>query len=104
MLISSGKGHDITYQILSADDATGSAQWVATYTFSKTGRKVINRIQANFVFANGKIARHRNSFDYYKWARQALGLKGLVLGWSTFLRKKIQQTASGQPEKNNAEK
>ncbi len=87
MLITSGKCLDITYQILSADDATGSAQWVATYTYSKTGRKVINRIQEIFVFANGKIAR------------QAQGLKGLLLGWSTFLRKKVQQTARGQRKK-----
>ena len=27
-----------------ADDTTGSAHWIATYTFSQTGRKVVNDV------------------------------------------------------------
>ena len=47
----------------------------------KTGRKVLNRIDAEFVFRAGKIARHTDSFDLWAWAGMALGLKGRLLGW-----------------------
>jgi hypothetical protein len=54
---------------------------------------VINKIKANFVFENGKIKEHKDSFDFYKWAKQALGFKGLLLGWTSFLHNKVKQQA-----------
>jgi ketosteroid isomerase-like protein len=99
MLVSAGKDLDLTYHVLYANETVGIAQWVATYTFSKTGRKVVNRIQASFSFKDGKIIQHRDNFDFYKWAKQALGFKGFLLGWSSFLRKKVQQTARYSLEK-----
>lgn len=32
----------------------------------------------------------------WKWSRQAVGLPGLLLGWSPFLKKKIQVEARMQ--------
>ncbi len=93
MLIKSGRDLVITYQIGHFSGNIGTADWVATYTFSQTGRKVVNRVHATFVLENGKIVDHRDQFDFWKWARQALGLPGLLLGWSGFLRKKVQQKA-----------
>jgi ketosteroid isomerase-like protein len=79
-----------------ADDATGTAHWRATYTFSRTGRAVVNDIHARFRFANGLIVEHHDSFDFYRWARQALGTSGLLLGWTPMLRNKVRaQAASG---------
>jgi ketosteroid isomerase-like protein len=72
---------------------TGSADWVAVYVFSTTGRRVINRIHAEFEFKDGKIWRHRDSFNLHKWASQAMGFKGKLLGGTSFLRKKVQKTA-----------
>ena len=40
---------------------------VATYTFSATGRTVVNRIRARFDFRDGKIVRHVDSFDLWRW-------------------------------------
>jgi ketosteroid isomerase-like protein len=57
----------------------GSAHWIATYTFS-TGRRVVNDIHARFRFRDGKIAEHEDSFSFSRWARQALGPSGYVLG------------------------
>ncbi len=94
MLIKRGKDLQIDYKNIEANDTLGSAEWVATYTFSKSGRKVVNRIHADFMFEDGKIVHHVDRFDFYKWARQALGLPGLFLGWSPFLRKKVQKTAA----------
>jgi ketosteroid isomerase-like protein len=98
MLIERSKGEmEITFshvQINAGDPPqTGSADWVAVYIFSATGRRVINRIHAEFVFKDGKIYRHRDSFNLHKWARQAMGLKGKLLGGTSFFRKKVQKTA-----------
>jgi uncharacterized protein len=63
----------------SADDDSGTAHWIATYTFS-TGRPVVNDIHARFRFRDGKIVQHEDSFSFFRWARQALGPAGLLLG------------------------
>ncbi len=93
MLITSGKDLRLEFKDLVADDTTGSAHWDAYYTFSKTGKKVINRIDAKFVFENGKIVKHTDTFNFYSWAKQALGTIGYVLGWTSFLNNKVQKTA-----------
>ena len=61
-----------------AADGTGSAHWIATYTF-RTGRHVVNDIHARFRFRDGLIADHTDSFPFHRWARQALGPAGWVL-------------------------
>jgi ketosteroid isomerase-like protein len=99
MLIRRGKDLTLTFSDVEANDTTGSAHWTATYTFSQTKRRVVNNIRASFVFANGKISRHTDRFDFHRWASQALGLPGLLLGWTGFLRKKVQQTALGSLNK-----
>ena len=62
-----------------AEGDAGTAHWIATYTF-RTGRHVVNDIHARFRFSGGKIAEHDDSFSFFRWARQALGPAGLVLG------------------------
>ena len=79
---------------ITADAATGSAHWEARYTFSATGRKVHNVIEASFEFEGGLIHRHLDRFDLYAWARQALGLKGLLLGWTPPVQRAIRSQAS----------
>lgn len=92
MLIANGKGNTkISFSDVKADEKTGSANWTAEYTFSQTGRKVINKISASFEFANGKIVRHTDHFNLWKWSGQALGWKGWLLGWTPFMKNKIQK-------------
>lgn len=93
MLLKRGQDLVIDFENIHADDQKGSAEWKATYTFSKTKRKVINRIKAEFRFENGKIVQHTDRFSFHKWASQALGATGLLLGWTGFLRRKVQQNA-----------
>jgi uncharacterized protein len=76
-----------------ADDERGGAHWLADYTFSATGRAVHNDVSAEFRFADGLIAEHRDSFSFYAWARQALGPAGLALGWTPIVRGKVQREA-----------
>jgi uncharacterized protein len=77
-----------------ASAEAGSAHWEAWYTFSQTGRSVHNRVEACFVFRDGKILRQADAFDLYAWARQALGLKGLLLGWAPPVHRAIRAQAS----------
>jgi len=77
----------------------GSCRWDAYYTFSQTRRKVHNIIKAEFVFKDGKILKHNDVFDFYRWSKQALGMTGLLLGWTGFLKNKVQQTAKASLDK-----
>ena len=80
---------------ISADSHKGRAHWDAHYLFSATGRQVLNKIDAEFEFDNaGLITRHRDRFDFWLWARQALGMPGLLLGWTPFLRNKVRAQAA----------
>lgn len=93
MLCARGKDLRISHRDVTADADRGSAHWDAHYTFSATGRPVHNMVQASFGFRGGKIVRHDDVFDLYRWARQALGVKGLLLGWAPPVQHKIQAQA-----------
>lgn len=93
MLASRAQSFSLTFADVDANDHTGSAQWVAHYLFSQTGRTVVNRIQARFVFRDGRIVEHRDTFDLWRWSRQALGVKGTLLGWTPFVQRAIRAQA-----------
>lgn len=93
MLTSRAKDFSVVFDQVRADDRSGSAHWVATYLFSQTGNVVINDIQARFVFRDGKICEHHDHFDLWRWSRQALGFKGLLLGWTPLVRNAVRAQA-----------
>jgi ketosteroid isomerase-like protein len=93
MLTSRARDFSVIFDHVRADATTGAAHWVATYLFSQTGRTVINDIQARFVFRDGKICEHHDQFDLWRWSRQALGTKGLLLGWTPLVQGKIRGQA-----------
>ena len=41
---------------------------------------------------DGKIIDHTDTFDFYRWARMAFGVKGILLGWTPFFKSKVQLT------------
>jgi ketosteroid isomerase-like protein len=90
---------DLTVEVpeAKADDQAGSALWIATYTFGDTGRRVVNRVRSSFRFDDaGLIAEQRDEFPFWTWSRQALGLSGLLLGWTPLLRSKVRENAAAQ--------
>jgi len=93
MLCERGKDLEITVSGISADDHAGKAHWEAIYTFSQTGRKVHNKIDATFQFSHGKIIKHQDTFDLWKWAGMALGFKGSLLGWLPAVHSTIRKGA-----------
>ena len=94
MLCERGKDLRIEFENLEADDHRGRAHWEAWYTFSATGRRVHNRIVARFEFRDGKISRHHDSFSFWRWARQALGPVGWLLGWTPAMKNKVRRQAA----------
>jgi hypothetical protein len=94
MLIKKSKGEiKIEFSEVKATEYIGSAQWIATYNFSQTNRKVVNVIKAQFQFKDGLIIKHTDDFDIWKWSKQALGIKGYLLGWTGFFQTKINEQA-----------
>lgn len=79
-----------------ADDDVGSAAWDAWYTFTQTGRAVHNRVTASFRFADGLIREHHDHFSLWRWEAQALGMSGMLLGWSPPVRTTVRKRAQGQ--------
>lgn len=82
-----GRSHDLRVELADhgADEQTGHAHWIARYTFTPTGRRVVNDVRAAFRFGDEGIAEHIDRFSFYAWARQALGPIGLLLGWTPLM-------------------
>lgn len=93
MLASRAKDFSLAFDSVISNERSGGAHWVATYLFSQTGRTVVNDIQARFLFREGKICEHHDHFDLWRWSRQALGAKGLLLGWAPLVQGKVHQQA-----------
>ena len=94
MLCTNGKDLVISFSNIQAlDDEYYTCNWVAKYTFSKTGRKVVNHIKAHMRIKDGKIIEHSDAFKLSKWAAQALGWKGEFFGWMNWFKRKVQNNA-----------
>jgi len=94
MLCTNAKDFSLTFSnIQLLDEEYATCNWVASYTFSKTGQKVVNHIKAFMKLKDGKIIEHSDAFKLSKWAAQALGFKGVLFGWTGFMKRRIQQNA-----------
>lgn len=93
MLCKNAKDLALTFNNVQIEDEYGGCNWTATYTFSRTGRKVTNHIKARFKFQDNKIIEHMDDFDLWKWSRMALGLPGILFGWSSIIKNQIRAGA-----------
>jgi ketosteroid isomerase-like protein len=94
MLAKNARDFSLVFSDIKAEDEEYvTCKWIATYTFSATGRKVVNRIQAYIRIQNGKITEHTDHFNFWRWARQATGLSGWLLGWSSFFQSQVRSKA-----------
>lgn len=91
MLLNRSKGNlKVTFSDVKVVRNSGEAKWEAVYPFGPDKRMVHNKIKAEFEFKDGKIIRHTDKFDLWKWSRMALGIKGTLLGWSPLVQNKIK--------------
>lgn len=95
MLCARAKELKVEFRDVAADGDRGSAHWEAWYPFSGSGRRVHNVIDASFEFRDGLIVRHVDRFDLHRWASQAMGLPGKLLGGTGFMQGAIRKKAAG---------
>jgi ketosteroid isomerase-like protein len=93
MLCKRAKDFTLEFLEVKSEDEYGTCKWIAKYTFSQTGRRVVNDVKAFMKFADGKIIEHSDGFSIWKWNRQALGWKGWLLGWTNFMQNRIHRNA-----------
>ncbi|MCB0770038.1 MAG: nuclear transport factor 2 family protein [Flavobacteriales bacterium] len=94
MLLTSGTDLRLEFKVLEETVEGGKVHWDAYYTFSRTGRKVHNSIDARFIFKDGLIILHEDRFDLWKWSGQALGFPGWLLGWTPVIRNRVRSMAA----------
>lgn len=88
-----------TRDLEAAGGERGSAHWEARYRSGAAGRMVRNAVDAQFTFEDGLIAAHTETYDFWRWSRQALGPTGLVMGWTPLLRSQVRRQAQGKLER-----
>ena len=94
MLCTNAKDFSLRYDsIKNLDDGYYTCNWTASYTFSKTGRRVVNMCKAHMKIENGLITEHSDGWSMHKWSAQAFGFTGKLLGWAGFFRRKLKNTA-----------
>ncbi|HLX66011.1 MAG TPA: nuclear transport factor 2 family protein [Puia sp.] len=93
MLLSGAGELDLQFGDIKLDDGYGSCQWTATYVFSLTGRKVVNKGKAMFRFEDEKIIEHQDVWSFWQWSRQALGWKGWLFGWTSVFQGTVRRRA-----------
>jgi len=96
MLVARAPDLEIELDEAAGDDEGGRARWTARYTFSRTGRPVVNRIAARFAFRDGRIVRHYDHFSFWRWSSQALGPLGRFLGWFAPVKWLVRRQAAEQ--------
>ena len=94
MLCLSAKDWSLSWgEIEELDDEYITCRWVAHYTFTATGNKVVNNVKAYMRIRDGKIAEHSDAFRLSTWMSQALGWKGWLFGWTGFMKRAVQRKA-----------
>lgn len=68
----------------------GRARWQPHWRIRSSGRVVQGQADAEFSFdKHGRILSHDERFSVWHWSRQALGLRGALLGWTPLWRRQI---------------
>lgn len=94
MLIERSKGNlKIEFHSIEGNHESATCIWEAHYPFSKSGRMVHNVIRSKMEFKDGLIVKHTDEFNFWRWSQMALGTSGLLLGWTSIVKNKVQNTA-----------
>lgn len=99
-LLANAKGFSASYTVAQASAESGTVETTARYLFG--GRSVVNVVLSEIDFVDGKIVRHRDRFDFPRWAAQALGRPGRLLGRYAWFRRRVSREMAhriGVPER-----
>lgn len=81
----------INFNILNSTQNQAHVKWEANYLFGPQKKPVHNIITAHLQTENGKIVSHQDRFSLWRWSRQAIGISGLLLGWTPYWKRIIQK-------------
>lgn len=94
MLCANAKDFTVSFSnITDLGDDYYTCEWIANYSFSRTGRMVTNKVKAHMKIVNGIILEHSDAFSLHEWSKQALGFSGYLFGWNSYYRRKIKNNA-----------
>lgn len=89
------KGFSTRFNVAKAASGTGTVEWTARYLFGGK-RRVVNAIVSEIEMRDGLIVRQKDTFDFPRWAAQALGLPGLLFGRMQWLRRSVSKSAAAR--------
>ena len=99
MLCKRAKDFSLVYgNIQLLDEEYATCDWTASCLFSASGRRVVNKARAHMRLQDGKIIEHSDAFAIYRWSRQALGIPGLLFGWTAWMNRRVQKKARASLE------
>ena len=102
MLLRGSKDLEVTYTVVETTETSAVVDWVATYTYSVTGKKVVNHVRSHMTLENGLITKQIDNFDLSKWTSQALPpVVAQVFAWlpDLTIRKLARKTLKNYIEK-----
>lgn len=92
MLLTQAQGFRLSYRIDAESDHAARVLWVAHYLYGR--RPVVNRVVSEMQLGAGCILVQNDHFNLWRWARQALGLTGWLLGGTPLLRRRLRREAA----------
>lgn len=92
-LLRRAREFSVSYTIAQAGSGRGTVEWTARYLFAGR-RPVVNVILSEIEFADDRIIRQRDTFDFPRWAAQALGTPGRLFGRFEWFRRAVARKAA----------
>jgi len=88
------KEFSVSYTVAKAGNGRGTVEWTARYLFGGKN-KVVNVIVSELELNDqGLVTKQVDSFDFPRWASQALGLPGVLFGRFEWFRRKVSAKAA----------
>ena len=91
-LLGRARDFSVTWEIRQAEPDRGEVAWTARYLFGGK-RPVVNVIVSDVRFRDGQIVEQTDRFDFHRWAAQALGAPGRLLGGFEVFRRSVGRKA-----------
>ena len=92
-LLGRARDFSVAYTIAQAASGRGTVEWTARYLFAG-GRPVVNVVVSEIAFEGERISRQVDSFDFPRWAAQALGTPGKFFGRFGWFQRAVSRKIS----------
>ena len=94
-LLGRARDFSVAYTIAQAASGRGTVEWTARYLFAG-GRPVVNVVVSEIAFEGVCISRQTDTFDFPRWAAQALGTSGKLFGRFGWFQRAVSRKVAGR--------